>query len=252
MDGELREAKVDGEEGLPGEVGPTTLSTTPPSGVSAAETHHTLRNHVPSYPVSVNVHSAKPWDMSLKSVTRRRGRRALTWRNQSQSRRRRRTRRVRTGSTPHAGSLDFSWVRQQANLVTVTYLKDERNVSRTSALSFYQLVSTKNTTDSVKGKLRKLACTLERKEKGGKLLWIDAVTDPGATASLLSWNNAKELQSNVREAVDVCISTAKGASLDLRGQTDIWLKTHSGKKLIHCYVVGDLAQELLVCTDDYG
>ena len=155
----------------------------------------------------------------------------------------------RRGGTPPAGGRDFSRVRQ-ANLVTVTYLKDERNVSHKLALSSYQLVATNNATDSVKVKLRNLACTLERKEKGGKVLRIDAVTDPGATASLLSWNNEKALQCNVWEAVDVCISTANGASLDLRGQTDIWLATHSGKKLIHCYVVGDLAQELLVSMDD--
>ena len=155
----------------------------------------------------------------------------------------------RRGSTPPAGGRDFSRVRQ-ANLVTVTYLKDERNVCHTSALSSYQLVSTNNTTDSVRGKLRKLVCTLERKEKGGKAMRIDAVTDPGATASLLSLENARKMQCNVREAVDVCISTENGASLDLKGQTDIWLQTHSGRKLIHCYVVGDLAQDKLVCKDD--
>ena len=82
-------------------------------------------------------------------------------------------------------------------------------------------------------------CTLERKEKGGGTLRIDAVTDPGATASILSLENAEKMQCNVQEAVDVCISTTNGVSLDLRGQTNIWLKTHSGRKLIHTYVVGE-------------
>ena len=57
-------------------------------------------------------------------------------------------------------------------------------MDHSSALSSYQLISTNNTTDTVKGKLRRIACQLERKERG-KLVWIDAVTDPGATASML-------------------------------------------------------------------
>ena len=54
----------------------------------------------------------------------------------------------------------------------------------------------------------------------------------------------------MKKATGVRITTANGAELDLKGQTDIWIQTHIGKKLIHTYMVGDLAEDLLICTDD--
>ena len=86
----------------------------------------------------------------------------------------------------------------------------------------------------------RIACQLERKEKGAKYVSIDAATDPGATASMLSLENVEKLQCNVRHTPGVRITTANGAVLDLWGQTDIW---------IHTFVVTDLTQPFLVCAD---
>ena len=97
--------------------------------------------------------------------------------------------------TPPSGARDFSRGRQ-ANLITVKYL-DEKDVHHTSALSSYELC---NEAESVKGRLRRLTCMIERKEKGGGNAQIAAVCDPGATASLLSLSRAEELDCQQREA----------------------------------------------------
>ena len=60
---------------------------------------------------------------------------------------------------------------------------DQEDVHHTSALSSYELC---NEAETEKGRLRRLACNIERKEKGGRKADIGAVCDPGATASLLS------------------------------------------------------------------
>ena len=117
--------------------------------------------------------------------------------------------------TPPVGG-DFSRPRQ-ANLITVRYL-DQEDVHHTSALSSYELC---NKAESEKGRLRRLACRIERKEKGGGHAEIGAVCDPGATASLLSLKRAEELNFQQREARGIVISTANGASLDVRGQSEI-------------------------------
>ena len=125
-----------------------------------------------------------------------------------------------------------------------------KNVDHSSALSSYQLISSNNTVDYVRGKLHRIACQLERKEKGARFVWIDAVTNPGATVSMLSLDNAEKMQCNVRPAPGVRITMANGAALDMRGQTDMWIQTHVGKKLTHMFVMADLAQDLLISADD--
>ena len=50
----------------------------------------------------------------------------------------------------------------------------------------YRAMSSATRQNAEKGRLRRLACTIERKEKGGGHAEIGAVCDPGATASLLS------------------------------------------------------------------
>ena len=148
--------------------------------------------------------------------------------------------------TPPSGARDFSCGRH-SNLVTVKYL-DEENVHHTSALSSYQLC---NEADLVRGRLRRLACKIKRKERGGAAVQIAAVCDPGATASLLSLSKARELDCQQREARGIIISTANGASLDVRSQCDIWINTNSQKRrLVHIYVVADLSQDMLVSADD--
>ena len=148
--------------------------------------------------------------------------------------------------TPPSGARDFSRG-PQANLVTVKYL-DEEDVHHTSTLSSYQLC---NETDSVRGRLRRLACKIERKERGGAAVQIAAVCDPGATASLLSLSKARELNCQQREARGIVISTANGASLDVRSQCEIWMNTNSQKRrLVHLYVVVDLSQDMLVSSYD--
>ena len=147
--------------------------------------------------------------------------------------------------TPPNGAQDFSCPRQ-ANLITVKYL-DEKDVHHTSALSSYELC---NEAESVKGRLRRLACMIERK-KGGGNAQIAAVCDPGATASLLSLSRAEELDCQQREAEGIVISTANGASLDIHSQCEIWLNTKSGKRrLVHVFICADLSQDMLVSVDD--
>ncbi len=149
--------------------------------------------------------------------------------------------------TPPAGGRDFSRPRGAANLVTVHYL-DQENVHHKSALSSYELC---NEAETGKGRLRRLACAIERKEKGGRRTDIGAVCDPGATASLLSKERADELSCNERDAEGIVITTANGAALDVSGQSEIWLSTKSGKrKLVHVYVCNDLAHDLLLSADD--
>ena len=149
--------------------------------------------------------------------------------------------------TPPAGGQDFSRPRGQANLITVRYL-DQEDVHHTSALSSYELC---NEADAEKGRLRRLACNIERKEKGGGKAEIGAVCDPGATASLLSQKRAEELNCQQREARGIVITTANGAALDVRGQSEIWLNTKSGKRrLVHVYICADLSQDMLVSADD--
>ena len=91
---------------------------------------------------------------------------------------------------------------------------DQEDVHHTSALSSYELC---NEADAEKGRLRRLACNIERKEKGGGKAEIGAVCDPGATASLLSQKRAEELNCQQREARGIVITTANGAALDVRG-----------------------------------
>ena len=79
---------------------------------------------------------------------------------------------------------------------------------------------------------------------------MEVVCDPGATASMLSLENAEKINCNVRSAPGVSITTANGAALDLHGQTDVLVQTHVGKKLIHAFVVANLAQEILISVDD--
>ena len=149
--------------------------------------------------------------------------------------------------TPPAGGRDFSRPRGQANLITVRYL-DQEDVHHTSALSSYELC---NEAEAEKGRLRRLACNIERKEKGGGKADIGAVCDPGATASLLSKKRADELNCHQREANGIVITTANGAALDVRGQSEIWLNTKSGKRrLVHVYICADLSQDMLVSADD--
>ena len=81
--------------------------------------------------------------------------------------------------TPPAGGQDFSRPQGQANLIMVRYL-DQEDVHHTSTLSSYELC---NKADTEKGRLRRLACNIERKEKGGGKAEIGAVCDPGAMAS---------------------------------------------------------------------
>ena len=132
-------------------------------------------------------------------------------------------------------------------MITIKYL-DEKDVHHTSALSSYELY---NEAESVKGRLRRLACMIERKEKGGGNAQIAAVCDPGATASLLSLSRAEELDCQQREAEGIVISTANGASLDIRSQCEIWLNTKSGKiRLVHVFICADLSQDMLVLVDD--
>ena len=149
--------------------------------------------------------------------------------------------------TPPAGGRDFSRPRGTANLITVRYL-DQEDVHHTSALSSYELC---NEAEDEKGRLRRLACKIERKEKGGGKADIGAVCDPGATASLLSKKRADELNCHQREANGIVITTANGAALDVRGQSEIWLNTKSGKRrLVHVYICADLSQDMLVSADD--
>ena len=125
---------------------------------------------------------------------------------------------------------------------------DQEDVHHTSALSSYELC---NKADSEKGRLRRLACRIERKEKGGGSAEIGAVCDPGATASLLSLKRVEELNCQQREARGIIISTANGASLDVRGQSEIWLSTKSGKRrMVHVFICSDLSQDMLVSADD--
>ena len=148
--------------------------------------------------------------------------------------------------TPPNGVRDFSRG-CQANLVTVKYL-DEEDVHHTSALLSYQLC---NAAYSVRGKLRRLSCKIERKERGGAAVQIVAVCDPGATASLLSLSKANNLDCQQREARGIVISTANGASLDVRSQCEIWMNTNNQKRrLVHVYVVADLSQDMLISADD--
>ena len=148
--------------------------------------------------------------------------------------------------TPPSGARDFSRG-HQANLITVRYL-DEEDVHHTSALSSYELC---NEAEQTKGRLRRLVCTIERKEKGGGKAQIAAVCDPGATASLLSLSRAEELDCQQREAKEIVISTANGASLDVCSQCELWLNTKSGKRrLVHVFVCSDLSQNMLVSVDD--
>ena len=149
--------------------------------------------------------------------------------------------------TPPAGGRDFSRPRGAANLVTVHYL-DQENVHHKSALSSYELC---NEAETGKGRLRRLACAIERKEKGGRRTDIGAVCDPGATASLLSKERADELSCNERDANGIVITTTNGAALDVSGQSELWLTTKSGhRKLVHVYVCNDLAHDLLLSADD--
>ena len=148
--------------------------------------------------------------------------------------------------TPPSGARDFSRGRQ-ANLVTIKYL-DEEDVHHTSTLSSYQLC---NGADSVRGKLRRLSCRIERKERGRAAVQIAAVCNPGATASLLSLSKANNLNCQQRESRGIVISTADGASLDVRSQCEIWMNTNNQKrKLVHVYVVADLSQDMLISADD--
>ena len=149
--------------------------------------------------------------------------------------------------TPPAGGRDFSRPRGVANLITVRYL-DQEDVHHTSALSSYELC---NEAETEKGRLRRLACNIERKEKGGRKADIGAVCDPGATASLLSKKRADELNCHQRDANGIVITTANGAALDVSGQSEIWLNTKSGKrKLVHIYICADLAQDMVLSADD--
>ena len=80
---------------------------------------------------------------------------------------------------------------------------------------------------------------------------IGAVCDPGETASLLSLSRAEELNCQQREARGIVISTANGASLDVRGQCKIWLSTKSGKRrMVHVFICSNLSQDMLVSADD--
>ena len=91
---------------------------------------------------------------------------------------------------------------------------DQEDVHHTSALSSYELC---NEAETEKGRLRRLACNIERKEKGGRKADIGAVCDPGATASLLSKKRADELNCHQRDANRIVIKTANRAALDVRG-----------------------------------
>ena len=125
---------------------------------------------------------------------------------------------------------------------------DQEDVHHTSALSSYELC---NEAETEKGRLRRLICNIERKEKGGRKADIGAGCDPGATASLLSKKRADELNCHQRDANGIVITTANGAALDVRGQSEIWLNTKSGKRrLVHIYICADLAQDMLLSADD--
>ena len=115
----------------------------------------------------------------------------------------------------------------------------------------YRAMSSATEAETEKGRLRRLACNIERKEKGGRKADIGAVCDPGAMASLLSKKRADELNCHQREANGIVITTANGAALDVRGQSEIWLNTKSGKRrLVHVYICTDLSQDMLVSADD--
>ena len=106
------------------------------------------------------------------------------------------------GTTQTAGRRDFSKHREHTgNLVTVHYLSD------VSALSSYQLISSNSAEESGRGQLRRIACQLERKEKGAKFVRMEAVTDPGAITLMLSLENAEKMQCNVRPAPVVRITS---------------------------------------------
>ena len=64
-------------------------------------------------------------------------------------------------------------------------------------------------------------------------------------------SRAEELNCQQREARGIVISTANGASLDVRGQCKIWLSTKSGKRrMVHVFICSDLSQDMLVSADD--